>query len=131
MYRHFIAYIIHISIKQYSHAKLQGLRVTFRKFVEELLANLKIATTPIVGSMNTEKVCSDVNTATINSIKTTVTPQQNHVYESATAELFDEITKIRPNPYGRKDKTVFVRQLYCLLEKADLLKDSSEKMLFL
>lgn len=81
-----------------------------------------------VGAFKTEKNCSEILTnVSHNQSKLHISED----YSTINRGLFELLCKDKPQLLNRIDRTVTVKQIYCLLCQLGLLKEPSEKMLFL
>jgi hypothetical protein len=95
------------------------------------LASIKVTSPAPVSNMpslKTEKLCSEVMTNVSHSNSKLTIPDE---YAALNKTLLDELTRQQANLFNTVDRTVTVRQLYCLLCQVGILKEAAEKMLFL
>ncbi len=128
LFRHFVAYILHLALLRHGQGILDTPGLSFRKCLEDLFVGIKQAVAP-VGSFKTEKNCSEMMTNVSHSQQSRLhIPEE---YSTINHTLFSALSSSRPQLLNTRDETVAVRQVYCLLGQCGLLREPAEKMLFL
>ncbi len=130
LFRHFIVYLLHLTLLKYQNYALSSQPQTFRRCLEDIISTEKTASVHETSvapsnnmiSMKTVKNCSEVHTNVSQNTHRLAIPEE---YSLINKLLLDTLNSIKSSLLNIIDQTITVKQLYCLLCQCGVLKEAT------